>query len=362
MELYYHHVGLTGAREDFPKTVFRSVPISVVRQNVPDDWPHKAELLRRLKAHFPEGEFNCWGVPAGAFNAIRRMWVGDVVLLLKTIGVMGTAPAMGEVIAFWPDQLPTLSEALWGKDQFPYIFFFHTELLSNLTWEQMRSDFNYSQNYRPPTYISRVRDLSAYGGAERYVAHLREHFAVAASRLERVTAAELQREAGEGGEDYRREVEQASSAIIRKSLDPNPSLIEGSAKSVKRVTKPRSAAFRLGVKKLYGFRCAICGLGLISPGGARAVESAHIYPKEHNGSDDYRNGVCLCLMHHWAFDAGWLAISDDHRVLIRDDLPAGEEYNFIRRYEGEEIDLPAQGEFSPSPLFLRAHRKLKEFE
>jgi len=86
MELYYRHVGASGAGEDFPKTVFRAVPLSVVRGGVPDGWPHKAELLRRLEARFPEGEFNCWGVPEGALKFIRRMQAGDVVLLLETSG------------------------------------------------------------------------------------------------------------------------------------------------------------------------------------------------------------------------------------------------------------------------------------
>jgi len=124
----------------------------------------------------------------------------------------------------------------------------------------------------------------------------------------------------------------------------------------------RSAAFRIDIKKLYAFRCAVRGAGLVSPDDKPAVESAHIYPKEHDGSDDYRNGVCLCLMHHRAFDAGWMAISDDHRVLVRDGLPAGAEYDFIRRHEGKKIDLPAQSEFAPDPLYLSAHRRLKGFE
>lgn len=361
MNLYFHNVGLPGSQEDFPKTVFRTIPISVVRENLPDDWPHKAELLRRLESHFPEGEFNCWGVPAGAFNAIKRMSVGDVVLLLESAGANGVAPAMGEVIAFWPDQLPALSEALWGKTKFPYIFFFRTERLSGLTWPQMRADFAYEPTYRPQHHISRVnKDLSDYGGAAGYVAHLRKHFAEGISPGT-VTPAEVKREAGEGGQDYLRKVERESSAIRQKSLGAQPQLKEGAGKEVKKVTA-RSAAFRIDIKRLYAFRCAVCGSGLVSPDDKPAVESAHIYPKEHDGSDDYRNGVCLCLMHHWAFDAGWLAISDDHRVVVRGGLPAGEEYDFIRRYDGQKIDLPAQSEFAPHPLFLSEHRKLKGFE
>jgi putative restriction endonuclease len=363
MDIYYHHVGAAGSAEDFPKTVFGARPISVVREHVPDSWPHKAELLRRLEAHFPEGEFNCWGVPAGALNFIRRMRAGDVVLLLETAGPPGDAPAMGEVIAFWPEQLPMLSEALWGLPRFPYIFFFRTERLSGLTWSRMHADFEYT-NYDPPSRIFRVRkELAAYGGRERYVAHLRKHFGVEGGGPGRVTAAEAARELGVGGRDYQREVEKESSAIRRKSMSPSPQLTEGAGKRVKTVTeRPRSAAFRIGIKQLYGFKCAICGTGLIAPDRKPAVESAHIFPKEHDGSDDYRNGVCLCLMHHWAFDAGWLAITDDHRVIVHDDLPAGGEYDFIRRYAGEAIDLPAQSEFIPHPLFLRAHRELKGFE
>ncbi len=36
MELFFHDVGLAGANRDFPKTVFRSVKIETVQQNLPN--------------------------------------------------------------------------------------------------------------------------------------------------------------------------------------------------------------------------------------------------------------------------------------------------------------------------------------
>ena len=45
------------------------------------------------------------------------------------------------------------------------------------------------------------------------------------------------------------------------------------------------------------------------------VEAAHIVPHHVNGKDDIWNGIALCRFHHWAFDAGWLAILDDFQVI-----------------------------------------------
>jgi len=90
--------------------------------------------------------------------------------------------------------------------------------------------------------------------------------------------------------------------------------------------RPRDAAFRIEVKRAYGFRCAICGTSLQGPKGHYEVQSAHIYPKSEDGSDDLRNGLCVCRMHHWALDVGWVSLSDDHTVLVRPGLPESVDY------------------------------------
>jgi hypothetical protein len=364
MKLYYHHVGLVGANEDFKKTVFGKMPISVVKHNVSDSNPNKPEMLKVLKANFPDGKFNCWGVPSGARSVINNLNVGDAVLLVESTGNDGRVPALCGVVGFWKDELRQLSKALWGNEKFPYIFFFHTEKLK-LTWGQMLLHLGYKPNFDPRGKFLSVADskLDSFGGAARYVEYLRARHAESHDPLANVTPDDVQKEVGNVDAKYLKDVEQAVSTIKQQSLDKSPRLTGGTVKKIKEVAeRPRSAAFRVSVKKLYKFKCAICGLGLLSPDGKPAVDSAHIYPKELDGSDDFRNGICLCRMHHWALDSGWLSIADDYSVIVRKDLPSAEEYDFIRAYDGQEIRLPEQIEFAPHPLFLRAHRKVQGFE
>lgn len=98
MKLYYHHVGKKGADEDFKKTVFARVPISLVESSVPNDEPDKTPLLSELNEKFPIGSFNCWGVPSGAASVIKNLSVGDAVLLVETASEYGgNIPALGVV-------------------------------------------------------------------------------------------------------------------------------------------------------------------------------------------------------------------------------------------------------------------------
>ncbi|HEV2881115.1 MAG TPA: HNH endonuclease [Pyrinomonadaceae bacterium] len=364
MNLYYHHVGKTGANEDFKKTVFSRVAISVVKDNVADSNPHKQEMLKQLKANFPSGTFNCWGAPVGAKDYMNTLEIGDAVLLVESAGKDGRVPALCQVVGFWRDEFRDLSQALWGADKFPYIFFFETERL-NLTWQEMLQHVGYGSKYNPRGNFLRVADskLDTFGGAERYIEYLRANFAESDDQLSSLSVDEVQKEVGKTNTAYVSKVKKEQSLIKQKSLDNTPRLREGAVKQVKKVVeRPRSAAFRISVKKLYQYKCTICGFGLLAPDGQSAVDSAHIYPKELDGSDDFRNGICLCRLHHWAFDSGWMSIADDYIVLVRDDLPTAKEYDFIRNYAGQEIHLPQQVEFAPHSVFLRAHRKLKGFE
>ena len=106
----------------------------------------------------------------------------------------------------------------------------------------------------------------------------------------------------------------------------------------------------------------MCGSSLRSPDGRPEVQSAHIYPKRLDGSDDARNGICLCRRHHWALDAGWISIADDRTILLRDDLPDHEDYQFIAACAGKEIRSPSDEKAAPHAMFLQQHRKLNTFE
>jgi putative restriction endonuclease len=124
----------------------------------------------------------------------------------------------------------------------------------------------------------------------------------------------------------------------------------------------RSIAFSIAVKKLYNYTCAVCRSKLSDPTGRPEVQSAHIYPKKLNGSDDVRNGICLCRMHHWAFDVGWIAISNNYKIIVRQNVPNEPEFKLITEFSGKPILLPEKRQFAPHILFLQESRKYMGFE
>jgi putative restriction endonuclease len=61
--------------------------------------------------------------------------------------------------------------------------------------------------------------------------------------------------------------------------------------------------FKFRVFRRYGPRCAVCGMDV-----AKVLDAAHIRPRNQRGSDDPRNGLVLCAVHHRALDAGLFAV------------------------------------------------------
>ena len=75
---------------------------------------------------------------------------------------------------------------------------------------------------------------------------------------------------------------------------------------------PASTKFRSAVRHAYKSTCLFCGLRLVSddvrvPG----IDAAHIAAWAHYEADVVSNGICLCKLHHWAFDQYLLAIKFD---------------------------------------------------
>ncbi len=66
------------------------------------------------------------------------------------------------------------------------------------------------------------------------------------------------------------------------------------------------------LKKLYGYKCQVCGIEITTNAGPYA-EAAHIKPvgKPHNGPDRPENLLCLCPNHHLMLDKGVYMINDD---------------------------------------------------
>ncbi|NOT03658.1 MAG: HNH endonuclease [Anaerolineales bacterium] len=75
--------------------------------------------------------------------------------------------------------------------------------------------------------------------------------------------------------------------------------------------KLRDASFRKRVLTAYSFHCAVCGVQL------KLVEAAHIIPVNHdNGTDETRNGLALCALHHKAYDQALITIAENYSVQI----------------------------------------------
>jgi putative restriction endonuclease len=122
--------------------------------------------------------------------------------------------------------------------------------------------------------------------------------------------------------------------------------------------KVRSSTFAKEVKQAYDFQCAFCGARRFSPEGNPEVEAAHIFPKEEGGNDNIRNGLALCRLHHWAFDYGWLSMTDDLEIIVKQNVEQEVPESF-NELAGEEIETP-EGP-NPHEKFVRAHRNLHNF-
>jgi hypothetical protein len=250
----------------------------------------------------------------------------------------------------WGDALRVLN-----KERLPYKF------PDNNTWQAI--GYRHGMLYRvwdedeiERAWIWDIRELQGEGlvNVTKYLE--------SRNSLDSITIDEIQNELEKRNGSYASIVKEQVASIKTTSLRKKPRLTGGLIKRTSETSAiPRSDAFRISIKKLYQHCCAICGQSLRSPNNLAAVESAHINPKGLDGSDDLRNGICLCVMHHWAFDCGWISIADDYTILVRDDLPTSKEYSFIRDYAGSKIQPPQRVEFAPHPLFLRAHRRLMKF-
>ena len=84
------------------------------------------------------------------------------------------------------------------------------------------------------------------------------------------------------------------------------------------VSRPNQGKFRYALLKNYGFKCAVCSIEV-----SELLNACHIRGKDNNGSDDWRNGILLCLNHHAAFDNNLFRIDPtDFKIICdrREDL------------------------------------------
>lgn len=123
----------------------------------------------------------------------------------------------------------------------------------------------------------------------------------------------------------------------------------------------RSLDFTRKVLDAYRASCAICGMQL------ELVHAAHLVPHAHEqGSDELENGICLCALHHKAFDDGLVYIDSSYRVninsariqyLTKVDRLRGKQQFIECLYD--RIDLPEDPEYRPSAEMIELSNQIR---
>ena len=76
----------------------------------------------------------------------------------------------------------------------------------------------------------------------------------------------------------------------------------------------RDPNFRHKINEAYGYRCAMCGIQL------ELIDAAHIIPfADDKGTDDVDNGVSLCVLHHRAYDRGFIYFDEELNIIINEE-------------------------------------------
>lgn len=87
-----------------------------------------------------------------------------------------------------------------------------------------------------------------------------------------------------------------------------------------RLAKIRGASgrkFSAEVRAAYNHRCAFCGATFGGIDGVRSgVDAAHILAWSKHDLDEIANGISLCKLHHWAFDAGLLLVRQEGKAYV----------------------------------------------
>ena len=94
----------------------------------------------------------------------------------------------------------------------------------------------------------------------------------------------------------------ASPEVVEKRVDNTPFKLSEKRSNQAKVhevkDRPGQQRFKYVCLKRYGARCAVCGIG-----HGEVLDAAHLKAVSEGGSDDPRNGLILCSLHHRALDA-----------------------------------------------------------
>jgi hypothetical protein len=225
--------------------------------------------MRHKIADLAPTGFQIWGIPSGAQRVLEPMRTGDFLMLLESTDFS----YVGQVIHRASQPQWAWSRHIWGEERFPLIILLQGELIT-YGWDAFTTHFGFDPKYHMRGNTMRLADervaTSPSGSEEAFIATLLTSTGVKSWDQET---------------DFR---------AFANNLQVHFRLVK---------ERDRQLAFRTLVLSKQGQRCALCDLAIPA-----ALDAAHVVPKEHDGSDDFRNGLALCAVHHRLFDAGLFAI------------------------------------------------------
>lgn len=127
-----------------------------------------------------------------------------------------------------------------------------------------------------------------------------------------------------------------------------PGLIQ--YESVKRIRRARLRAHAL---RIYGGKCCISSVDQPLGAGIVEAECCHFWPLEERGPDIIQNTMLMGRSLHAVFDHGLIALDDDFRILVKDELHP--KYRNILNKDGF-ARMPLEPGLRPSIEFIRYHR------
>ncbi len=267
MRIFLMHVGQPG-NVDVDYTVTRRRSIQEVLQHLPSDAPERNyfQLDAELHAAFPDGTFNCWGVPQGAEPAFAKTEVGDLVLIVPGIDTdEGGIHQIAVVRAKCPVQCNEASRILWPHTPhdrpFPYLFFFNTQA-GFRRWSKFLEDTGYAKNWNPRGWYRRIdsKRFAQRGGPVGYLEFLRENCGFEADR----TRDSANRNGSTPQTIFPDEVRSAG-------------LYEGAVRQVTVNAYERCPEARRRCIDHYGALCRVCGMDFRVVYGPPAAGFIHVH-------------------------------------------------------------------------------------
>jgi hypothetical protein len=270
MTIFYQHIGEAMWARDAPRSLGTHLD-GVTRFVWRDIEPYLDQVApyELMEAHSKVNElastgFQVWGIPSGAQRVLEPMHTGDFLLLLESTDFR----YVGQVIHRFVQPNYRLSRRIWGEERFPLIILLQGELIS-YGWDLFAQTFKFDTRYHMRGNTMRLADArvaeSGFESEEQFISTI-------------LTTKGIRY--GDQEADFR---------AFANNLEVHLRMVKARADQ---------HGFRASVLLKQGAWCAVCGISF-----PEVLDAAHLIPKEYGGSDDYRNGLALCALHHRMFDA-----------------------------------------------------------